>query len=416
MGSPSFMGTIHSYIQRPLNPISMSRTDQFRRALSPFVPIMPAPQPMGTKMQSEDNKQIEEPSVMLVGESRAIEEVRGLIRYAAVTHIPVMITGPSGCGKEVVAKTLHESSARSHEKFVAVNCGAIPRDLLESELFGHEKGSFTGAIAQRKGRFEEASEGTLFLDEIGDMPFDMQVKLLRVLEEKQIERVGNSKSISIDTRIISATHQNLDQAIEEKRFREDLFFRLSVFPIDIPPLCQRREDIAPLIRYFLKQIGPDSDGISFAPDAMQTLEEYDWPGNARELRNIVERAALLFPGIIISAEQVSSLFRRRASTAPSHIADALASRFAGQSLHPATQEQFEDDGSLEPGFDLKAYLMDEERRYMMSALRLTEGVVAEAANLVNRRRTTFVEKMKRHKIERKMVIEQKAEPQSVANS
>lgn len=366
-------------------------------------------------MQMDEIVRYDDPASMLVGESRAMEEVRGLIHYAAVTHIPVMITGPSGCGKEVVAKALHLSSARKDEKFVAVNCGAIPRDLLESELFGHEKGSFTGAIAQRKGRFEEASTGTLFLDEIGDMPFDMQVKLLRVLEEKQIERVGSSKSININTRIISATHQNLDRAIDDKKFREDLFFRLSVFPIDIPPLCQRREDIAPLIRHFLMQIDPDSDDINFAPDAMRTLEEYDWPGNARELRNIVERAALLFAGMVISGAQISSLFRRRASTAPSDIADALPSRFPGQksayshSLNPAADP-------LEPGFDLKAYLMDEERRYLMSALRMAEGVVAEAANLVSLRRTTFVEKMKRHKIERKMVIEQTQEVQSVANS
>ena len=344
----------------------------------------------------------DDPARHLVGDSAAIEEVRSLIRYAATTSIPVMITGPSGCGKEVVAKALHLCSARVDEKFVGVNCGAIPRDLLESELFGHEKGSFTGAIAQRKGQFEDASKGTLFLDEIGDMPFDMQVKLLRVLEEKQIERIGSTQSIAIDTRIISATHQNLDQAIAEKRFREDLFYRLSVFPIDIPALKERRDDIAPLIRHFIEKIGGEE--VYFTSEAMDILENYAWPGNARELRNIIERAVLLFPGIMISASQVSSLFRRRASNAPTYQKHALPSIFPGRDEPCLFRDETGDRNTLGSGFDLKKHLMQEERKYLLSALRMAEGVVAEAAHLVSLRRTTFVEKMRRHKIERKMAL------------
>ena len=344
----------------------------------------------------------DDPALHLVGDSAAIEEVRSLIRYAAATTIPVMITGPSGCGKEVVAKALHRCSLRADEKFVGVNCGAIPRDLLESELFGHEKGSFTGAIAQRIGQFEDASKGTLFLDEIGDMPFDMQVKLLRVLEEKQIERIGSTQSIAIDTRIISATHQNLDQAISEHRFREDLFYRLSVFPIDIPALKDRREDIAPLIRHFIAEIG--GEAIYFSAEAMDILENYAWPGNARELRNIIERAVLLFPEMMISADQVSSLFRRRASNAPSYQADALPARFPGAGEVRPFKHDSDHRGSLGGGFDLKKHLMQEERKYLLSALRMAEGVVAEAAHLVSLRRTTFVEKMRRHKIERRMAL------------
>ncbi|GAA0485404.1 hypothetical protein GCM10009096_30160 [Parasphingorhabdus litoris] len=348
----------------------------------------------------------DDPALHLIGDSAAIEEVRSLIRHAAATTIPVMITGPSGCGKEVVAKALHRCSARSAEKFVGVNCGAIPRDLLESELFGHEKGSFTGAIAQRKGQFEDASKGTLFLDEIGDMPFDMQVKLLRVLEEKQIERIGGTQSIAIDTRIISATHQNLEEAIATKRFREDLFYRLSVFPIDIPALKDRREDIAPLIRHFIKQIGGEE--ICFSAEAMDALENYAWPGNARELRNIVERAVVLFPGVMISESQLSSLFRRRASNAPTHHRHALPSSYAGggevRPFRTTTDENSYDRGTLGDGFDLKKHLMQEERKYLLSALRMAEGVVAEAAHLVSLRRTTFVEKMRRHKIVRKMAL------------
>ena len=363
--------------------------------------------------QNQSEKLLER---LLVGESQAISDVRGLIQYAAATTIPVMITGPSGCGKEVVAKALHNCSKRADGPFVAVNCGAIPRDLLESELFGHEKGSFTGAIAKRTGRFEDASGGTLFLDEIGDMPFDMQVKLLRVLEEKQIQRIGSTATIDVDARIISATHQNLDTAIENGRFREDLFYRLSVFPIDIPALGRRPEDVLPLIRHFLKEMDGDVKGVSFTDGALQCLQNYEWPGNARELRNIVERATLLFPGMLVSEGQIVSLFRRRASTAPSDEADAMPSRYAGVPKIPNPKKQFQNDGTLAEGFDLKRHLMDEERRYLMSALKMAEGVVAEAANLVSLRRTTFVEKMKRHKIERKMVLAPMESDQSVANS
>ena len=335
---------------------------------------------------------------MLVGASKSIREVHKMIRFAAAAPIPVMITGPSGCGKEVVANALHMCSGRGGEKFVGVNCGAIPRDLLESELFGHEKGSFTGAIAQRKGRFEDASNGTLFLDEIGDMPFDMQVKLLRVLEEKQVQRIGGTKTINVDCRIISPTHQNLEKAIADKGFREDLFYRLSVFPIDIPALRNRRDDIAPLIRHFIKRIDADSDGVRFTAAAMRVLEDYDWPGNARELRNIVERAVVLFSGMEIDETQVASLFRRRASTAPTTQADALPSSFAGAA---PTQTPTSDKNQV---FDLKQHLMDEERKYLLSALKMADGIVAEAAHLVSLRRTTFVEKMRRHQIERRMAF------------
>jgi sigma-54 specific flagellar transcriptional regulator A len=394
-----------------------------------MIEIEELPKNMSTESILKDDSDRADPAQALVGDSAAIGEVRNLISYAAATQIAVMITGPSGCGKEVVAKALHNCSRRASQKFVAVNCGAIPRDLLESELFGHEKGSFTGAIAQRKGRFEDASGGTLFLDEIGDMPFDMQVKLLRVLEEKQIERIGSTKTIAINTRIISATHQNLDQAIADSRFREDLYYRLSVFPIDIPALCERKEDIQPLIQHFLQGIDPERAGVDFSAGAMAALEEYDWPGNARELRNIVERAALLFPGIIISADQITSLFRRRASTAPSNEADCLPSRFAG--LAPVKPNGLDapsnghiTGSNFAKGFDLKKHLMDEERSYLLSALKMAEGVVAEAANLVSLRRTTFVEKMKRHKIERRMILEplshaeqcEEVNDQEVANS
>ena len=194
--------------------------------------------------------------------------------------------------------------------FIAVNCGAIPRDLLESELFGHEKGAFTGAVTQLRGRFEDADGGTLFLDEIGDMPADMQVKLLRVLEERCVTRVGGRATIAIDTRIISATHRDIGSAIEDQRFREDLYYRLAVFPVHLPSLAERHDDIPLLIEHFLRLFTEPGRPISLTAQALDELSTYRWPGNVRELRNIIERAAILFPGTTIGTDEVAMLLRR----------------------------------------------------------------------------------------------------------
>ena len=245
---------------------------------------------------------------LLKGKSPPIDDVRELIGQVAPKSATVMITGPSGTGKELVARTIHNMSRRKNREFVAVNCGAIPENLLESELFGHEKGSFTGALTRRIGRFEQANGGTIFLDEIGDMPFDMQVKLLRVLEERIIERVGSSSEIELDVRVICATHQNLAKSIADGKFREDLFFRLNVFPINVPPLLERREDVPILIDEFFKRFMDEHDarGTKFAPDAMREMMAHDWPGNIRELRNVVERACIMFAGKTISLDDVNN--------------------------------------------------------------------------------------------------------------
>jgi sigma-54 specific flagellar transcriptional regulator A len=245
---------------------------------------------------------------IIIGESAAMVEIRRLIGQVAPSSASVLITGPSGSGKEMVARAIHAESRRSAKSYVAVNCGAIPRELLESELFGHEKGSFTGAIAQRRGRFEEAHDGTLFLDEIGDMPADMQVKLLRVLEERSIQRIGGRGEIDVDTRIISATHRNIEESIAGQRFREDLFYRLAVFPIEIPSLAERREDIPLLINHFLRA---GAASVRFTPDAMDRLAGHEWPGNVRELRNIVDRAGILYRDQLIGREQVELVLCRR---------------------------------------------------------------------------------------------------------
>jgi sigma-54 specific flagellar transcriptional regulator A len=302
----------------------------------------------------------------------------------------VIVTGPSGSGKEMVARSIHAASDRSAEPYVAVNCGAIPRDLLESELFGHEKGAFTGAIHQRLGRLEEAHRGTLFLDEIGDMPTDMQVKLLRVLEERSIQRVGGRGDIAVDNRIISATHRDIDEAIEQQRFREDLFYRLAVFPIHLPSLAERRQDIPLLVRRFLRR-GQDP---KFTASAMDRMMRHDWPGNVRELRNVTERAAILYAGRPIGAEEVELLLNARRR------ADPTVDSGAGASVIPISKAAAVAPLRPEPliggqPIDLRSIISELEERYIVDALDRANGVVAEAARMLSLQRTTLIEKMRK---------------------
>ena len=311
--------------------------------------------------------------------------IRALVRRVAPGSTSVLITGPSGSGKERVARAIHAESDRANGPFVAINCGAIPRDLLESELFGHEKGSFTGAHAQRQGRFEEASNGTLFLDEIGDMPPDMQVKLLRVLEERRIERIGGRGSIAVNVRIVSATHRDLSVAIEDQRFREDLYYRLAVFPIHLPSLDARPEDLPVLIQHFLKGLGRAAN-VRFSDAAIATLSAHAWPGNVRELRNFVERAAILHDGEMLDQDDVAALLLRPATTVV-----PIAAKPPVAAAAPAAEAPFEQDG-----IDLRAIMHEIEGRYIGEALSRSNGVVADAARLLGLQRTTLIEKMRRH--------------------
>lgn len=331
----------------------------------------------------------------LVGTSRDIHYVRELIKQVAGTEASVLILGESGTGKEVVAKNLHDFSSRREHLFVPVNCGAIPPELLESELFGHEKGAFTGAISARQGRFEIADGGTLFLDEIGDMPMNMQVKLLRVLQEKTFERVGSNKTLSSDVRIIAATHQNLEQLVAEGKFRMDLFYRLNVFPIELPPLRDRIEDIPLLIKEFVNRMERNKQGSVKLDDcAMASLAKYYWPGNVRELSNLIERLAILFPQQRIKWSDLPDKFR------PNQ--DWVAEQLEG-SLEPVPQEHSLPSGMVllpQAGIDLKNHLADIECSLMTQALEQTDWVVARAAKLLNLQRTTLVEKMRKFEISR----------------
>src|SRR5215204_3047030 len=242
----------------------------------------------------------------MIGDSAGLKQVMAAIGRAAPTNATVLITGESGVGKELVARTIHRNSLRSRERFVQVNCAAIPEELIESELFGHEKGSFTGATEKQIGKFEQADRGTIFLDEVGDMSPKTQAKVLRVLQEQEVERLGSARTTKVDVRVISATNKNLEEAIQRGEFREDLFFRLNVIPITVPPLRERREDIPLLVQHFARRTSEEHNlkPKRFDPRAMEALQRYRWRGNIRELRNAVERLMIMTPGDIVRVEDL----------------------------------------------------------------------------------------------------------------
>ncbi len=323
-----------------------------------------------------------------IGDSADAKLVRRLIEQVAPSMATVLITGESGTGKEVVARQIHEASGRTGP-FVAVNCGAIPDSLLESELFGHERGAFTGAVTARAGRFEQAKGGTFFLDEIGDMPTVMQVKLLRVLEERVIERVGGTKSIPVDVRLIAATHRDLPTRIETGDFREDLYYRLSVFPIEISALRDRPDDIPPLVNEFIQRLNAEkSVSLQLSDDAMDSLCKYSWSGNVRELANLVERLAVIRPnGLITAADLPWPIADRPApgEETPAVIDDQLVPMDAAHAMNLPRD-----------GIDLKKYLARIEQDMITQALADSGGVVQRAAELLGIGRTTLVEKIRRY--------------------
>lgn len=361
------------------------------------------------------------------GHSEAVRHINSLIKKVAVHDSSVLILGESGTGKEVVARAIHDSSPRRGGPFVAVNCGAIPPDLLESELFGHEKGAFTGAYTARRGRFEIAEGGTLFLDEIGDMSLPMQVKLLRVLQERVFERVGNQQPMRCDVRIVAATHRDLETAIANGRFRGDLFYRLNVFPIEMPSLRERLEDLELLIDEFVHQnLLAGRARLRLMPRTIEALKSYAWPGNVRELANLMERLSVLYgakPVDILDLppryragyltdEAIEALLNdmsdviaddapdERASLGP----DVAFSFEAENRVGDSPQEQLEAEAVIAvlpatqlpiSGFDLREYLLDIERKLITQALERSQGTVSHAAKLLGLRRTTLVEKMRR---------------------
>lgn len=358
----------------------------------------------------------------LVGTSKAMNDVRFLIEQVAKTPATVLVLGESGTGKEVVARNIHNLSSRAAGAFVPVNCGAIPAELLESELFGHEKGAFTGAISTRKGRFELAEGGTLFLDEIGDMPQPMQVKLLRVLQERTFERVGGSKSIKADVRIIAATHQNLEEMIKKGSFREDLYYRLNVFPIETPALRERKEDIPLLLTELLTRFEYEqAKTVRFTEKAIESLMEHSWPGNVRELSNLIERMLIMFGDQIVDVAELPPKYQHIDVVAytpeyPEELQeqDAINALFSGGDYDDngldedwtenetiaSTQNSSTADILPCDGLNLKEHLADLEVSLISQSLVKHEYVVARAAETLGMRRTTLVEKMRKYNLQK----------------
>lgn len=331
----------------------------------------------------------------MLGKSKPMQRVFELIRRVAKTNSTVLIFGESGTGKELTAKAIHELSSRKNYPLIPVNCGAIPEDLLESELFGHEKGAFTGAMHTRIGRFELANGGTIFLDEIGDMSPALQVKILRVLQEHEIERVGGIRSIPVDIRVIAATHRDLEKAIRENRFREDLYYRLNVIPIELPPLRERKEDIPLLTRYFLNRFneknGSRIEGID--EEALEYFMSYSWPGNIRELENLMERLMVLKGEGVITVEDLPD-----------------------KMFEPSSMTDFSPKKVLENGIQFSTAVSEYEKELILHALKKARWVKNRAAKMLGMNRTTLVEKMKKRKISLEPMEENNLHPTALSKN
>jgi DNA-binding NtrC family response regulator len=311
----------------------------------------------------------------LVGHSRVMRDLFQLLETVATTSSTVLITGETGTGKELAARAIHHNSARRANRFVALNCSAIPETLLEAELFGHVRGAFTGAVGTRQGRVEQAHKGTLFLDEVGTMSPSLQAKLLRVLQEREFERVGDSHTIKIDVRVIAATHSDLGRMVADGTFREDLYYRLNVLPVQLPPLRERREDIPLLVQHFLQRLAPESGrtDMTVSQEAMRRLMAYRWPGNVRQLENTVERALAFSQGRShIDVQDLPPEIQREAGTAD--VAEAWLP---------------------EDGIDFERYIEGIELALIKRSLERTQGNKRQAARLLNLKRTTLIEKLKR---------------------
>ena len=349
---------------------------------------------------------------IILGNSLVIKEMKKLIEMVSSSNTTVLIQGETGTGKELVAEALHVASGRKGNN-ISVNCAAIPSELLESELFGHEKGAFTGADRLRVGRFEQANDGTIFLDEIGDMPLPLQSKLLRVLEGRKIQRVGSSKEVDVNFRLVCATHQDLDKKVEKGEFRADLFYRINVFPIDVPTLAARKVDVPVLIQGIIEKIKFSGEEIkvNFSDDALKVLSNYNWPGNVRELRNVIERAAVLFNDRSVSGENVKENLLKLKVPDPDEEQDELWAATTDlveatndengkelESLPIPKPEQYKDWFLYYDKMDLRRHLSEIEIVMIEAALEKTDGMVSQASDALKLRRTTLIEKMKKYGI------------------
>ena len=376
--------TGHGSIKSSVEAIKKGAFDYITKPVSTIDILLSVEKALKFKSLEEENTRLKKELrgqykyTNFVGTSRAIKQIFDLIEKVADTDGTVLITGASGTGKELIARALHYNSCRSDKPLVVVNCGAVPEALLESELFGHEKGAFTGAHKRRIGRFELANCGTIFLDEIGEMSPALQVKLLRVLQEQKFERLGGTKTIHVDLRIVAATNKNLTTAINKEKFREDLYYRLNVIPIKVPNLKQRKSDIPILIDHFLKkfQKGKNKKITNFSPEVMDAMHAYDWPGNVRELENVIKRFTILCENPVVTFDDLPDSIRE-----------------SSKSVQPV------EEVILEKDLNLNEAVQSYEKRIIIEALEKSNWVKSKAAKLLNINRTTLVAKIKKQNLD-----------------
>jgi sigma-54 specific flagellar transcriptional regulator A len=362
------------------------------------------------------------PTTQFIGSSESAKTLRNLVATMANSNATVMITGESGTGKELLARLLHDQSDRCGANFVPINCAAIPKDLLESELFGHRKGSFTGAVADRIGRFELAHGGTIFLDEIGDMSLDMQVKLLRVLQERTVDPIGGTRQVQVDVRVIAATHRDLDTEIEAGRFREDLYYRLNVLPMVTPALRERNTDVPELLTFFAKKCAAfGKQPITFKPDFLTALQKYPWPGNVRELSNLVDRFSTLYAGQELDLRAIPPTLLPKGLVSAQAELQAQSPLLAKLEMTPPPEVLAESGMQNQPepeeneiesiimlaqgmphlppeGLSLKERMAQIERSIIEQALERNSGNVSRTAKLLNLQRTTLIEKINKYEL------------------
>ena len=338
------------------------------------------------KDENRSLKRAVEARHQMVGESPALRQIWDAIKRAAPTNATVLLLGESGAGKELVARAIHRNSLRSRDRFVQVNCAAIPEELIESELFGHEKGSFTGATEKQIGKFEQADHGTIFLDEVGDMSAKTQAKVLRVLQEGEVERLGSARTIKVDVRVIAATNKDLEAEIEKGTFREDLYFRLSVIPIRVPPLRDRREDIPVLVRHFVDLFSRENNRRPqrFTAAALEYMQKARWKGNVRELRNTVERLLIMTPGDAIDVDDLRDVIRTdTARPAAGGSAEPNAANHGGQGIAPGTLREFKESA---------------ERKFLVEKLRENAWNISKTAEVIGTPRSNLYKKLEQYAI------------------
>ena len=339
----------------------------------------------------------------IFGEGKATAELLELMKKIAPTDVSIFVQGESGSGKEVLARQIHKMSGRSDKAFVAVNCGAIPRDLLESELFGHVKGAFTGAIADRQGKIAAANGGTLFLDEIGDMPLEMQVKLLRVVQERVVDPVGSNSSVEIDVRVISATHRSIEDHISQGKFRADLFFRLNVVPLYLPPLRERIEEIPKFIDYFSSLYSEDNDPVALEDSFVRAIMKYDWPGNIRELSNFIQRISVLFPGESVGLNLIP---QRMLPVGLQHLVDQQVGEVDDDRTKMVGDDSYMEIVMSAKGLSaigdsnlsLKETLNSLEKEMIRRVLDEVDGNVSMCARILKVQRTTLIERIRKYSL------------------